>query len=461
MSPASPHSKKASTWAALISNGDMADANFELIEKAQEEIILVEFLVRDDEFGLMKLALLRRKVRSGVRIHVHVDAFHLLVNPALVKHLIDEGIHFTVFNELNLSRLHKVTARNHCKILIVDGEWLKMGDANTGNEYVHWGDGHQMKSIDVIIKGTETTRMRRFSKDLMKCELAKTPEIEVASEKLVFAQRTHVANLKQIAKTFFEILQIQMDAPDQFTRPQKVFITERELEDAKRALDDAESRYLERLRNLATPASDGWKKRSLLAPEVRFHMDPMDKSSAHKGVGHAIKNFIRKARREITIVTPYLLLTDEMRANIKAALERGVRVRIYTNSIRSTDNRTTQMAYEYRLEDVSELGLKGALEVYEYQGDETIHAKFILRDQKDCMVMTYNLDWRSEILNLETAVEFCSRALTEDLRDWLELHAHHFKLVLKDGDLLKSSVADLTTSTLLKRLVIQAIEKQL
>jgi putative cardiolipin synthase len=456
-------SKSPKSWAALISNGEMADANFELIEKAQKEIFLVEFLMRDDEFGLMKLALLRRKCREGVRIHVHVDAFHLLVNPALVKHLLDEGVHFTVFNELSFSRLNKVTARNHCKILIIDGTWLKMGDANTGNEYVHWGEGHQMKSIDVIIRGPEAARMRGFTEELMNCDLSKTPEIEIASAKAVNAQRAHIENLKNLAKTFFELLQIQMDAPDQFTRPQKVLITEEELLHAKKLLNEAELRFFERAQRMQPVPSSSllWKKRVLQESTVHFHADPIDKSLDHRGVGPAIRAFLRSATGEITIVTPYLLLTDEMQHNIENALANSVKIRIYTNSLSSTDNRTTQMAYEYRLQQIAALDLSGALEVYEYQGAETIHAKFILRDKKDCMVMTYNLDWRSEVLNLETAVEFASPCLTQDLQDWLNEHQERFHLVATEGRVLKVPEGDVAASNIFKRLVIQAIEKQL
>lgn len=459
-------------WAALVSNGEMADANFELIEAAKKEIYLVEFLMRDDEFGLMKLAVLRKKCRLGIKVHLHVDAFHLLVNPALVKHLMDEGIDLTVFNQFSFARLNRVTARNHCKILIVDNCWLKMGDSNTGNEYVHWGSGHQMKSMDVIIQGKLASEVRRFANSLIHSSLSKTPEIEISAKAEAETQRQQIENLKQIAKTCFELLQIQMDAPDQFTRPQNVFITAPELQAAINLLDQAETSYEVRRQQQKRPHENPWQKRPLLNADMRFHADPVDKSEGDVGVAKAIRHFIEKATSELVIVTPYLLLTDDMRAILKAALVRNVKIQIYTNSLQSTDNTTTQMAYEYRLDEVAALGASGkhcALQVFEFQGAETIHAKFILRDhlgksallKATCMVMTYNLDWRSEVLNLETAVEFKSRALCDDLQTWLKQHRQQFALVAANGRVLKKSTLPVNPSDLVKRFIIQAIEKQL
>lgn len=445
-------------WAAIVSNGDMAAANFRLIEAAKKEVISIEFLMRDDEFGLMKLALLRKKAREGVPVLMHVDAFHLLVHPAIIKHLMDEKINITIFNELSLRRLMKVSFRNHSKALIIDGHWLKMGDSNTGNEYVHWGEGHHMKSIDVVIENEITDKARSFALDLVSNVLSKVPEIEIASNTAVSLQREQIRKLGTATQLVFKALQIQMDSPSHVTRPQKMLITDQELQQAQKELDQAEREYENKFKSAQKDFSSDWKKRSLTAGSLRFHCDPISDKGICQGVDAAVQRFICGAKEELTIVTPYLIVTQEMRQAIRYALANGAQVRFYTNSLKSTDNLTTQLAYEFRLQELAKLG---RLEIYEYAGPDTIHAKFIVRDHVDCMIMTYNLDWRSEVMNLETAVEFSNREVTNDLLEWLDQHISKFYSVVRAGKIKKQLVDFSSPSQRVRKFLIQAIERHL
>lgn len=445
-------------WAAIVSNGDMASANFRLIEAAKQEVISIEFLMRDDEFGLMKLALLRKKAREGVPVLMHVDAFHLLVHPSIVKHLMDEGINITIFNELSLRKLLKISFRNHSKALIVDGHWLKMGDSNTGNEYVHWGDGHHMKSIDVVIENEITDRARRFALDLVSNPLSKVPEIEVASDTAVTLQREQIRVLGSATQLVFKAMQIQMDSPGHVTRPQKMLITAGELKRAQERLDQAEKDYELQFKMPPDDFTSEWKKRSLKAGTLKFHCDPITDKGICQGVDAAVQKFICAAKEELTIVTPYLIVTQEMRQAIRYALANGAQVRFYTNSLKSTDNLTTQLAYEFRLKELANLG---PLEIYEFTGPDTIHAKFIVRDNSECMIMTYNLDWRSEVMNLETAVEFSSREIANDLVDWLDQHIPHFFSVVRGGKIKKQLVKFTSPRQRVRKFLIQAIERHL
>lgn len=451
-------SPTAPSWAAVITNGDMARANFDLIAAAKKEIYIVEFLFRDDEFGRAKLALLRRKSREGVRVHLHVDAFHFLVNPALIYHLLSEGLDVTVFNELRFARLHKVTSRNHCKLLIVDDHVLKIGDANTGNEYVLWGPGHHMKSVDVIIDGPVAIEARRFAQSLIACADTNVPQIEIASVAKVRSQRRHIRSMKSAAKKFFGALRIQMDAPDQFTRPHRVLISETEVAETIHSLDLADA---DLARTVAPGTLSSYRKRTLRPEQVAFFGDSLEKDHGPHALASHIAKLFQRAQSDIVIVTPYLLLTPGMKAALHEALRRGVRVRIFTNSIESTDNRTTQIAYEYDLENLAAEGF----EIFEYGGKETLHAKFISVDQKWSMVMTYNFDWRSELLNLETAVELTSESVTADLHAWLDQHESNFHLVAEGGSVKKSDLTKILPPTwpgrLFQRLVIHFLQKQL
>jgi hypothetical protein len=77
------------------------------------------------------------------------------------------------------------------------------------------------------------------------------------------------------------------------------------------------------------------------------------------------------------------------------------------------------------------------------------------------MIMTYNLDWRSEIMNLETAVEFSNREVTNDLLDWLDQHISRFYSVVRGGKIKKQLVDFKSPSQRVRKFLIQAIERHL
>lgn len=440
----------------LVTNGDIAKVTFDLIKKAEKEIISMEFLLRDDEFGMMKLALLRKKAREGKKVYVHVDSFHLLVNPAIVHHLAQEGIEFSVYNDLTLKTALRFSYRNHCKFLIIDGEAFKTGDTNSGNEYVHWPHHHQMKSMDVVMKGSLTKEAREYAIEVLKSYMTSTPRFEVTTLERVEAQRERVKKMSTAMKTFLKAIQVETDGPDQITKPDCCLVTQGEIEQAKVLLDKAYEDYL-RYHEDQKSFFD-WEKNTLHIPNVEFFCDSVAQKGECSRVGDAVSDFLSSAQNELIVVSPYLILTPKMRTALKTALDKGVRVKLYTNSEKSTDNKTTQLAYEYR---VAEIAALGNVEIYEYEGPETLHAKFLLKDQDQCMLMTYNIDWRSEIKNLETALQFRHLELSMKLQDWLDLHESKFKLVATDSRLLKQSLTEKQPNDHFTRLVIRALETHL
>lgn len=441
----------------LMTNGDIARATFEMIEMAKFEIISMEFLLRDDLFGMMKLALLRQKARSGVKVLIHVDSFHLLIHPALVAHLAKEGIFFSIYNDLRLRKATKFSFRNHCKFLIIDRRLFKTGDTNSGNEYVHWPSRHKMKSLDVVIDGPLTEQARAYALEVLASPLTSTPRVRVASESEVQTQRRRFQKLRTAMRTFLRLIHVQTDGPDQITKPDCILVTKNELQHAIQELDHAEQAYLAYRANNQNHPLD-WKSRTIATQAVRFFCDPVSMKGRHTGVGEAVASFCSSAKHELIILSPYLILTDQMKASIKQALRNGAVVRFYTNSKSSTDNHTTQWAYEYRFAEIASLG---NVEIFEFTGPETLHAKFLLRDDSDCMLMTYNIDWRSETKNLETALHFQDQALYTRLHDWLHEHQKYFVLVANHTRLLKSAYRDQSASDRIRRWVIQAIEKHL
>lgn len=127
---------------------------------------------------------------------------------------------------------------------------------------------------------------------------------------------------------------------------------------------------------------------------------------------------LKKAKKSIDIQTPYLITTKPTRKLFSEAIKRGVKIRILTNSLASTDNLEAFASYQT---DRKKL-LKTGVEIYEFKPDAAIrktiitnelqqnlkhtpifglHAKSMIIDGKTTVIGTFNLDPRSANLNTE------------------------------------------------------------
>jgi len=141
---------------------------------------------------------------------------------------------------------------------------------------------------------------------------------------------------------------------------------------------------------------------------------------------------IDATRSEVWLVSAYLIPTVELEAAIGRAIERGVRVRILTNSIRSNNHLTAHSAYRRHVRTLVEMGV----EVHEVRDDAVdrdlyieapvedkslcLHAKVMVFDDEQVFIGSANLDPRSLRLNTEMGLVIASRGLNAELRQILE-----------------------------------------
>jgi len=114
-------------------------------------------------------------------------------------------------------------------------------------------------------------------------------------------------------------------------------------------------------------------------------------------------------------------MTPELKREFQAAIDRGVKIKIMSNSSQTTDQKITAMAWEHSRNEVSKLGI----ELYELEKGSFIHAKTIIRDGKEVFIGSYNLDPRSQNLNVENGVFF------EDARVAKRLESHNQRIMNK------------------------------
>ena len=108
-------------------------------------------------------------------------------------------------------------------------------------------------------------------------------------------------------------------------------------------------------------------------------------------------DILNRARRYVHIFTPYLILDGEMETALKFAAERGVDVRLILPGI--PDKKLAWALAKTHYPSLLESGVK----IYEYTPG-FVHAKCFVADDREAVVGTINLDYRSLYHHFECAM---------------------------------------------------------
>ena len=138
---------------------------------------------------------------------------------------------------------------------------------------------------------------------------------------------------------------------------------------------------------------------------------------------------IDSAISEILVISAYLIPSEHLEQIFGNAVERGVRVRVLTNSIRSNNHLTAHSAYRNHIKTL----LINGVELHEVRIDArdrdvymlsptekkslALHAKALLIDSQKVFIGSANLDPRSLRINTEMGLLVESKALGERLRE--------------------------------------------
>ena len=125
-------------------------------------------------------------------------------------------------------------------------------------------------------------------------------------------------------------------------------------------------------------------------------------------------DILNRAQRYVYIMTPYLILDGEMETALKFAAERGVDVRLILPGI--PDKR---LPYALARTHYASL-LRSGVKIFEYRPG-FIHSKVFLSDDREAVVGTINLDYRSLYYHFECALWMRNVNCLEPIRqDFLE-----------------------------------------
>ena len=392
-----------------------------LTDKAEATIDIQYFIFSYDNIGTIACDYLLRAADRGVKVRVIIDDVMLHVNPDFLL-AIDQhpNIDFKIYNpnitlgKNLLTKLKNVATdfrginqRMHNKTFVVDGQYVITGGRNIADEYFDYDHAYNFRDRDVLLIGKTAKEVQLSFDDFWNHPLS-----------------IPVSDVVPFSVPDYDYKQVHKYIQDYACNPKNFWPEIRkEIEDLpfyiSQILDSEMLHWVE---------------------DVEFISDVPGKNAETKTLGGggktttALMELVSSAKNSIYIQSPYLVTSDLSRNLFKAAVDRGVEIKILTNSLASTDNLEAFSGY---YKDRKEL-LKTGVKIYEYKpapevrrkllGSElqeklefqptfAIHAKSMVVDEATTVIGTFNLDPRSAHLNTECITIIRSEAITTAVKE--------------------------------------------
>ncbi len=380
-----------------------------LAEHARKSIEVQYFIWSTDNIGILAAEALLRAADRGVRVRVIVD--DLMIDApdksllALARH---PNIDIRIYNPqtsvgvplqkrvLNgLTNFRGVNQRMHDKTLVIDGKIAITGGRNMAAEYFDYNHEYNFRDRDVLLLGPVVQAMQANFESFWNSTLS--VKVEELYDGIGLMQSNVSVNDKEIAQIYRDLHEYAK-SPENFAPEVRAAIA-------------------------ATPTAFARLSQQMTWGKVEFISDRPGKNDnqVHLGGGGqttaGLARLVQGARLSVTIQSPYLVLSDEAIALFRQIIARGIKVRINTNSLASTDNLPAFSGYRNQRDRLLKMGLQ----IYEYKPDPDVqrklmqrtvaanrkapvfalHAKTLVIDSKTVYIGTFNLDPRSENLNTE------------------------------------------------------------
>lgn len=406
----------------LDAGGEALDWRLRAIDSATQSIDLQTFLWSLDRVGAMILHHLIVAADRGVLVKILIDDTFLAGEEEMLLQLAEHpNIEYRVFNPykrrsdslitrqlLNLAEFHRLDHRMHNKSMIVDNQVAIVGGRNLADEYFGLDAGANFRDMELLIGGpsvgTVSASFDEYWNDDWSIPIGMLSHIE----------------------------------------PSPVALHE-----AQQVVDDHGHVHRE---ETTKERSDRWRTlvKGAHSGSVRLYVDappegnPADAASAPVQVANELVEIFDAAEEEVLILSAYLIPSPALEGAIERAVDRGVNVRILTNSIQSNNHLAAHSAYRNHIQEL----MHGGADLHEVRIDArrrdryffpptdqksmALHAKALVIDRDKVFIGSANLDPRSLRINTEMGLLVESESLNAVIRaqvepDFLPVNAWHLQ----------------------------------
>ncbi len=396
-----------------------------LTEYAEKTIDIQYFIFSTDNIGLIACDYLVRAADRGVKVRIIVDDIMVDADiDDIATFSSHENISVKIYNPgVNLGKniLQKIgkfttdfrsaNQRMHNKTFIVDGKVVITGGRNIADEYFDYDHEYNFRDRDILLLGKAVKDVGHSFEEYWNSELS-----------------------QDVMKVINEDPE-KISSPDTFDRLHEYACNP---ENFWPQIRERIAQLPEAFENIKNSGDLVW------LDSIGFISDKPGKNEGEEGLGGggltttALIELVKNAKSSIDIQSPYLITTELSRNLFAEAVARGVKIRILTNSLASTDNVEAFSSYQTDREEL----LKTGVRIFEFRPDAAertrimtgelqqtldhtpifgLHAKSMVIDQQITVVGTFNLDPRSANLNTECIVVVDSEQVSNGVLSGMEI----------------------------------------
>ena len=402
---------RSDNWFMLLNYGKNAlDWRLMAIDSAVESIDLQTFLWDFDTAGSLILDRIVSAADRGVMIRILIDdTFLISKDPMLVALADHPKIEYRVFNPfkyrasgfvsrqfLNLNEFHRLDHRMHNKAMIVDNQIAIVGGRNLADEYFGLHSETNFRDLELLAGGPIVQEVSVSFDDYFNDDWS-LPIDMVAHVEPNFVDLNSLRHLRN--SEIYEYVDITPEA-------------------RRRLWEEA--------------VQEAFRGEALLFVDKPPVENPAADSSAPVQLAVKMVDLLDDAEKEVLILSAYLIPSIDLEGAVERAVQRGVTVRILTNSIRSNNHLAAHSAYRKHINELMTDGAKlhevrvDAQDRHLYMLAPTnkkslaLHAKALIIDGDKVFIGSANLDPRSLRLNTEMGLLVYSEALNADVRSIVE-----------------------------------------
>ena len=398
------HGTQKSGFLLLDNNQESLNWRLALIDEARYSLDVQYYLWYGDDSGRLVLKKIWDAANRGVRVRLIADGL-LFVGHGETLAAIDShpNMEVRVFNpweqktrrsKRSAQTVERFNFRMHNKILTADNHLAILGGRNLGNDYFGLHHVYNFLDIDVLSVGPVT----RLVSDIF----------------------DHFWNSKWVIPAYAYAVVVPEGALDEMMQQQ--------IETLKKS---------ERLQNFPLERRK-WTDLLNSLPE-RLHpgvgstvYDTLEDDDIIQRMATELPEFSKTAQKELLINNAYLIPDEEMLTEVQHIVQRGVKVRILTNSLGSQDVPAVNSHYGPYRKPI----LQSGIELYELRPDAAVHdqadtppivsgfvglhSKASVVDRSRVFIGSFNLDPRSRETNTEMGVLIDSPGLGEELAQLIE-----------------------------------------
>jgi phosphatidylserine/phosphatidylglycerophosphate/cardiolipin synthase-like enzyme len=398
-------SPKSLSGIRLLSSGESAfDSLIALADHAERTLDVQYYIIRQDESARTILEHVRAAADRGVRVRVLVDDLNTSGEDRRFMHLEQHAnIDVRVFNPFpggrsatwskilsSLSDIPRINHRMHNKLMVADNALAITGGRNIGDEYFTRDKSSNFIDLDVVAAGPVV------------------PQLSASFD--AFWNSKYAYPISSLAPR----VEPESSAP---SPPSPGVAREAEGNWLARALD-------------ANQLGLEWVPATVLADrpaKIASDSSPEEEVT----IANNVDAMLRQAQRDLIIISPYFVPGVQGVALLKELRSRGVRIRVLTNSLASTDAALVHNGYSRYRVALLELGVELS-EVRPRLGqikprfhpfrsaNASLHAKAIVIDGRTVFIGSMNMDARSARFNSELGLVLRSPDIAQQVTNLLD-----------------------------------------